>query len=57
MTGRWIDELREQADKGDAKMQEFLSGTGLWQSEEAAAEEEAAYAAVEEGIDQPEEEN
>ena len=43
MTKRWIEDLRDKADGGDAEAQETLQGAGLWQSEEDAAREAEEY--------------
>lgn len=40
MTGRWIDELTEKANKGDVDAQNTLRSAGLWETEEEAADRE-----------------
>jgi hypothetical protein len=45
MTGRWIDDLRERAERGDAEARETLRHAGLWSDEGEEEEAAAAYAA------------
>lgn len=40
MTGRWIDQLAEQAEQGDVSAQETLRNAGLWETASDFADRE-----------------